>query len=95
MCVDRRVKFLWIEGCSRVTTEGLESVVLSLKELESLKVISCKNMKDDEVSPVLSMLFYSLKDLKWMPDNRSVLSTSLVGSGMGKRGGKFFKKLQI
>ncbi|KAL7582406.1 hypothetical protein Lser_V15G43697 [Lactuca serriola] len=91
----RRVKFLWIEGCSRVTTEGLESVVLSLKELESLKVISCKNMKDDEVSPVLSMLFYSLKDLKWMPDNRSVLSTSLVGSGMGKRGGKFFKKLQI
>lgn len=52
-------------------------------------------MKDDEVSPVLSMLFYSLKDLKWMPDNRSVLSTSLVGSGMGKRGGKFFKKLQI
>lgn len=91
----RWLKFLWIEGCSRLTTEGLESVVLSLKELESLRVISCKNMKDDEVSPVLSMLFYSLKDLKWMPDNRSVLSTSLLGSGMGKRGGKFFKKLQI
>ncbi|KAL4557167.1 hypothetical protein LXL04_035339 [Taraxacum kok-saghyz] len=43
----RRVKLLWIEGCSRLTTEGLEAVVLDLNELESLRVISCKNMKDN------------------------------------------------
>ncbi|KAI7756741.1 hypothetical protein M8C21_009972, partial [Ambrosia artemisiifolia] len=91
----RRLKFLSLEGCSRLTTGGLESVVLSLKELENLRVISCKNIKEDEVTPALSTLFYSLKNLKWTPDNRSLLSTSLPGSGIGKRGGKFFKKLQI
>ncbi|KAI3705920.1 hypothetical protein L1987_76169 [Smallanthus sonchifolius] len=91
----RRLKFLSLEGCSRLTTGGLESVVLSLKKLENLRVISCKNIKEDEVSPALSALFYNLKNLKWTPDNRSLLSTSLSGSGIGKRGGKFFKKLQI
>ncbi|KAK1431591.1 hypothetical protein QVD17_08051 [Tagetes erecta] len=91
----RRLKFLSLEGCSRLTTNGLETVVLSLKELENLRVISCKNIKEDEVSPALSTLFYNLKNLKWTPDNRSLLSTSLSGSGFGKRGGKFFKKLQI
>ncbi|GJV82349.1 F-box protein-like protein [Tanacetum coccineum] len=91
----RRLKFLSLEGCSKLTTEGLESVVLSLKELDSLRVISCKNIKDNEVSPALSTLFTTLKDLKWTPDNRTFVSTSLSESGMGKRGGKFFKKLQF
>ncbi|KAM0061781.1 putative leucine-rich repeat domain superfamily [Helianthus debilis subsp. tardiflorus] len=91
----RRLKFLSLEGCSRLTTGGLELVVLSLKELENLRVISCKNIKEDEVTPALSTLFCNLKNLKWSPDNQSLLSTSLPGSGIGKRGGKFFKKLQI
>ncbi|KAL8253289.1 hypothetical protein R6Q59_036982 [Mikania micrantha] len=91
----RRLKLLSLEGCSRLTTGGLECVVLSLKELENLRVISCKNIKEDEVSPALSTLFYNLKNLKWTPDNSSLLSTSLSESGIGKRGGKFFKKLQI
>ncbi|XP_076898602.1 F-box protein At5g51370-like [Bidens hawaiensis] len=91
----RRLKFLSLEGCSRLTTGGLESVVLSLKELKNLRVISCKNIKEDEVTPALSTLFYNLKDLKWTPNNRSLLSTSLSSSGFVKRGGKFFKKLQI
>ncbi|KAK9075204.1 hypothetical protein SSX86_003525 [Deinandra increscens subsp. villosa] len=91
----RRLKFLSLEGCSRLTTSGLESVVLSLKELENLRVISCKNIKEDEVTPALSTLFCNLKNLKWTPDNRSLLTMSLSGSGIGKRGGKFFKKLQI
>ncbi|GJZ42241.1 F-box protein-like protein [Tanacetum coccineum] len=91
----RRLKFLSLEGCSKLTTEGLESVVLSLKELDSLRVISCKNIMDNEVSPALSTLFTTLKDLKWTPDNRTFVSTSLSESGMGKRGGKFFKKLQF
>ncbi|PWA72767.1 leucine-rich repeat domain, L domain-like protein [Artemisia annua] len=90
-----RLKFLSLEGCCKLTTEGLESVVLSLKELESLRVISCKNIKDNEVSPALSTLFTTLRELKWTPDNRSLVSTSLSESGMGKRGGKFFKKLQF
>lgn len=91
----RRLKLVSLEGCLRLTTQGLESVLLSLKELESLRVISCKNIKEDEVSPALSALFSNLKNLKWTPDNTSLLSTSLLESGMGKRGGKFFKKLQI
>ncbi|KAL7589640.1 hypothetical protein Lser_V15G35991 [Lactuca serriola] len=93
----RRVKSMSIEGCSRVTTQGLENVVLSWKELESLEVISCKNIKDDEVTPKLSALFSHLKDFKWCPGNNTsfLLSTRLSLSDMGKRGGKFFKKFQI
>lgn len=91
----RRLKFVSIEGCSRLTTRGLEIVVLSWNELESLKVISCKNIKDNEVTPMLSALFSDLKDFKWCPGNTSFLSTRLSSSDMGKRGGKFFKKFQI
>ncbi|KAK9063259.1 hypothetical protein SSX86_017129 [Deinandra increscens subsp. villosa] len=91
----RRMKFASIEGCSRLTTQGLEAVVLSWKELENLKVISCKNIKDDDVTPVLSVLFSNLKDFKWCPGNTSFLSTRLSSSDMGKRGAKFFKKFQI
>ncbi|KAJ9546242.1 hypothetical protein OSB04_025949 [Centaurea solstitialis] len=90
-----RVKLVSLEGCSKLTTQGLEAVVVSFKELESLRVISCNNIKEDEVSPALSNLFATLKNLKWTPDNRSLVLTSLSESGMGKRGGRFFKKLQI
>ncbi|XP_076913044.1 F-box protein At5g51370-like [Bidens hawaiensis] len=81
-----------IEGCSRLTTQGLEAAILSWKELESLKVISCKEIKDDDVTPMLSVLFSDLKDFKWCPGNASCLSTILSSSDMGKRGAKFFKK---
>ncbi|PON93166.1 GINS complex subunit Sld [Trema orientale] len=40
------------EGCSLVTTGGLESVVLSWKELQGLRVISCNNVKDSEEETV-------------------------------------------
>uniref|UniRef100_A0A5B7BT61 F-box domain-containing protein n=1 Tax=Davidia involucrata TaxID=16924 RepID=A0A5B7BT61_DAVIN len=88
----RKVKFLSLEGCSRLTTQGLESVVLSWKELQSLRVVACNHVKDSEVTPALSTLFSDLKELKWRPDTKSLLLLSLVGAGMGKRGGKFFKK---
>lgn len=87
----RNVKFLSLEGCSLLTTEGLESVVLSWIDLQRLVVISCNNIKDYEVSPALSNLFSVLKELKWRPDSKSLLYTSLAGTGMGKKGGRFFK----
>ncbi|KAH7557399.1 hypothetical protein ACOSQ2_027388 [Xanthoceras sorbifolium] len=90
--VCRRIKFLSLEGCSLLTTEGLESAVLSWTELQDLRVVSCKNIKDSEVSPALSTLFSILKELKWRPDTKSLLASNLAGTGMGKRGGKFFKK---
>ncbi|URD98389.1 F-box protein [Musa troglodytarum] len=86
----RRVKFLSLEGCSLLTTEGFESVALSWVDLQRLSVVSCNNIKDDEVSPALSRLFSVLKEFKWRPDTKSVLAMSLVGTGMGKRGGRFF-----
>ncbi|XP_024992256.1 F-box protein At5g07670-like [Cynara cardunculus var. scolymus] len=58
----RRLKFVYLEGCSRLTTQGLEAVVLSWKELESLKVISCKNIKGDKFTLVLFALFSALKE---------------------------------
>ncbi|XVF79829.1 hypothetical protein PTKIN_Ptkin15bG0021200 [Pterospermum kingtungense] len=90
MC--RRVKLLSLEGCSLVTIKGLESVVLSWKELQRLRVMSCNNIKDAEVTPKLATLFSKLKELKWRPDSRSLLSSNLAGTGMGTKGGRFFKR---
>ncbi|KAI9401457.1 hypothetical protein POPTR_001G125800v4 [Populus trichocarpa] len=88
----RKVKFLSLEGCSLLTTEGLESVLLTWNELQHFRIESCKNIKDGEVSPALSTFFSVLKELRWRPDTRSLLASSLMGTGMGKKGGKFFKK---
>uniref|UniRef100_A0A1J3HVB7 F-box protein n=1 Tax=Noccaea caerulescens TaxID=107243 RepID=A0A1J3HVB7_NOCCA len=88
----RRVRLLSLEGCSVLTTSGLESVILHWEELESMRVVSCKSIKDSEISAALSSLFSLLKELQWRPDTRSHLSSSLQGTGIGKRGSKFFKK---
>ncbi|GMJ13658.1 hypothetical protein like AT5G07670 [Hibiscus trionum] len=90
--VCRRVKFLSLEGCSLLTTEGLEAAILSWQDLETLIVVSCKNIKESGISPALATLFCTLKELRWRPEAKSLLSSSLVGTGMGKRGGKFFKR---
>ncbi|KAH7519639.1 hypothetical protein FEM48_Zijuj08G0058400 [Ziziphus jujuba var. spinosa] len=89
-----RVKLISLEGCSLLTTGGLETVVLSWKELQRLRVVSCNNIKDSEVSPALSTLFSVLKELKWRPDSRSLLTSNLEGTGIGKKGGRFFKRLK-
>ncbi|KAL8049889.1 hypothetical protein ABFX02_06G048400 [Erythranthe guttata] len=88
----RKVRFLGLEGCSMLTTLGLESVIIYWNYLESLKVYSCNKIKDSEVNPALSSVFSALKDLKWKPDRKSAVSNYLEGIGMGKRGSKFFKK---
>lgn len=90
--VCRRVKSLSLEGCSKLTIEGLASVVLYWNELESLSVISCNNIKDNDVTPVLATLFSVLKKFKWKADTRSLLSASLVGTGMRNKG-KIFRKM--
>ncbi|XP_023528939.1 F-box protein At5g51370-like [Cucurbita pepo subsp. pepo] len=87
-----RVKFLSLKGCSLLTTEGLESVILQWKELQSLRVVSCKNIKESSISPALSSLFSIFKDLKWRPDTKSLLPSTLIHTHMGKKGGRFFKK---
>ena len=89
----RRVKFLSLERCSLLTTRGLESVVTSWSDLQSLEVVSCNKIKDEEITPALSELFSNLKELKWRPDNKSLLAVSLVGTGMGKKGRVFFKRV--
>ncbi|KAL6007823.1 hypothetical protein ACLOJK_033325 [Asimina triloba] len=88
----RGVRLLSLEGCSLLTTEGLASVLLSWKELQRLRVVSCNNIKDTEVSPALASLFSALKELRWRPDSRSFLTMNLAGTGMGSKGGRFFKK---
>lgn len=75
-----------------LTTEGLESVILSWVELQSLRVMSCKNIKESEISPALATLFVNLAELRWRPDTKSHLPSTLVGISMGKRGGRFFKR---
>lgn len=87
-----RVKFLFLEGCSLLTVEGLESVIFSWKELQRLRVVSCNNIRDSEITPALATLFSTLKELKWQPDSKSFLTSSLSGLGIGKKGGRFFKR---
>ncbi|CAN0902511.1 F-box protein At5g07670 [Linum grandiflorum] len=89
----RRVKLLYLEGCSLLTTEGLESVLLTWNELENLKIESCKNINDGEISPALSILFSSLKELRWRPDSsKSLLAAGLQETGFGNKGRRFFRK---
>ncbi|KAJ6835525.1 F-box protein-like [Iris pallida] len=89
----RLVKFLSLEGCSQLTTEGLESVIMSWPDLKSLTVVSCNSIKDDAVTPAMSSLFSTLKEFKWRPDSKSLLAMSLPGTGMGKKGGRLFKRV--
>lgn len=86
------MKLLSLEGCSLLTTEGLEAVILSWQDLENLIVVSCKNINESDISPALATLFSILKELRWRPDAKSLLASSLVGTGMGKKGGRFFKR---
>ena len=89
----RRVKSLSLEGCSLLTMEGFDVVVLSWKELQRLRVVSCNNIKDSEIRPAMASLFSVLKELKWRPDSRSLLSSGLAGTGLGKKGGRSFKRV--
>ncbi|KAH7576273.1 hypothetical protein JRO89_XS01G0025600 [Xanthoceras sorbifolium] len=91
----RRVKCLSLEGCSLLTTGGLESLLISLNKLQRLKVVSCNKIKDVEVSPALASLFSVLKELKWRPDSRSLLASVLEETGMGRKGGWLFKGLKV
>ncbi|XP_047314976.1 F-box protein At5g51380-like [Impatiens glandulifera] len=86
----RWVRYLSIEGCSLLSGDGFEAVVLTWRELERLKVGSCNNIKGGEISPELISLFSVLKELKWRPDSKSLLSSSLEGTGVGKKGGRSF-----
>ncbi|PIN20972.1 Leucine rich repeat protein [Handroanthus impetiginosus] len=88
----RNIRSLSLEGCSLLTTEGLESVVLHWKDLARLKVVSCNNVRDSEITPELAILFSVLKELKWRPDSRSLLSASLTGTGIGQKGGRSLRR---
>ncbi|KAH6813108.1 RNI-like superfamily protein [Perilla frutescens var. frutescens] len=84
----RNIRSLSLEGCSLLTTQGLESVVLSWKEVDRLRVVSCNNVKDSEITAELATLFSVLKELKWQPDSRSMLSAGLAGTGIGQKGSR-------
>lgn len=69
-------------------------MLLCWKELQRLRVVSCNNITDSETTPALASLFSVLKELTWRPNTRSLLSSSLAGTGMGLKGGRFFKSLK-
>ncbi|KAL1565204.1 F-box protein-like protein isoform X1 [Salvia divinorum] len=85
----RRVRCVSIQGCALLTARGLESVIVGWSELRSLKVVACNNIKDEEINPEVSTAF---AELKWEPDSRSRLCSGLAGTGVGRKGGKFFNK---
>lgn len=82
---------LSLEGCSLLTMDGFDPLVDSWKELKRLKVVSCNNIKDSAMSPELATLFSLLKELKWRPDSKSILSSGLHGTGIWQKGGRSFK----
>ncbi|KAG6425431.1 hypothetical protein SASPL_115866 [Salvia splendens] len=85
----RRVRSLSIQGCALLTARGLESVTVGWSELRSLRVVACNNIKDEEINPEVSTAF---AELRWEPDSRSRLCSGLAGTGVGRKGGKFFNK---
>ncbi|MCO5581349.1 hypothetical protein L7F22_035230 [Adiantum nelumboides] len=88
----RRVRLLSLEGCALLTTAGLEALVVGWKDIHTLQVVYCNNIKDSEISPALALTFSTLKELKWRPDTKSLLADTLSGTGVGQIGGKFFKR---
>ncbi|MFQ6652155.1 hypothetical protein Gotur_024153 [Gossypium turneri] len=80
---DRRVKLLSLEGCSLLTTEGLETVILSWQDLENLIVVSCKNINESGISPTLATLFSILKELFLQLHLDPASSSTLPASGNG------------
>ncbi|KAH7424600.1 hypothetical protein KP509_11G015100 [Ceratopteris richardii] len=87
----RQVRILSLEGCGLLTTAGLEALVMNWKDLHTLRVVYCNNIKDAEISPALALTFSTFQELKWRPDTKSLLADSLLGTGIGQIGGKFFK----
>ncbi|XP_024385818.1 F-box protein At5g51370 [Physcomitrium patens] len=88
----KRVRLLSLEGCSLVTTAGVDSVVQSFKDLNRFRVTFCDNIRDSELSPALCDRFLTLKEFSWRPDTKSVLNAGLAGTGVGRKGGRFFRK---
>ena len=75
-----------------LTTEGLDWVIHTWKELQTLRVVSCNSIKGADITPELATLFSVLKELIWRPDSKSLLASSLADTGLGKKGGRFFKR---
>lgn len=88
----RRVRRLSLEGCSLLSTAGLETVLLGMKDLQRLRVVSCNNIKETEITPSLASLFTVLKEFKWRPDTKSLLAASLAGFEIGQKGRRYFKR---
>ncbi|GAB2271090.1 hypothetical protein Dimus_005939 [Dionaea muscipula] len=91
--VCRGVRSLSLEGCSFLTMQGLDSVIPCWNELQLLSVVSCNNVKDSEVTPEMASVFTLLKEFKWRPDSRSLLTSTTTGAGFRKKGGRFFKRM--
>ena len=88
----KRVKLLGLEGCSLVTTAGVDTVVQAFKDLQRLRVTFCDNIRDSELSPALCDRVLTLKEFSWRPDTKSVLAAGLAGTGVGQKGGRFFRR---
>jgi hypothetical protein len=88
----KRVKLLGLEGCSLVTTNGVDSVVQAFKDLQRLRVTFCDNIRDSELSPALCDRVLTLKEFSWRPDTKSVLAAGLAGTGVGQKGGRFLRR---
>ncbi|CAK9206620.1 unnamed protein product [Sphagnum jensenii] len=88
----KRVKLLVLEGCSLVTTSGVDTLVQAFRDLQRLRVTFCDNIRDSELSPALCDRVLTLKEFSWRPDTKSVLAAGLAGTGVGQRGGRFFRR---
>ncbi|CAK9865572.1 unnamed protein product [Sphagnum jensenii] len=88
----KRVKLLGLEGCSLVTPSGVDTLVQAFRDLQRLRVTFCDNIRDSELSPALCDRVLTLKEFSWRPDTKSVLAAGLAGTGVGQRGGRFFRR---
>lgn len=64
----------------------------AFRDLQRLRVTFCDNIRDSELSPALCDRVLTLKEFSWRPDTKSVLAAGLAGTGVGQRGGRFFRR---
>ncbi|CAM6108743.1 unnamed protein product [Calypogeia fissa] len=84
----KKVRLLSLDGCSLVTAAGLETVAMACKELQRLRVVYCSNIRDSEISPDFGNVVVMLKEFRWRPDTKSLLSST---TAIAQTGRWFFK----
>ncbi|KAL2632908.1 hypothetical protein R1flu_004387 [Riccia fluitans] len=70
----RKIRLLYLDGCSLITAAGLEEIILLCNDLQRLRVVHCNNIRESELSLKVDAIIVTLKEFRWRPDTKSLLT---------------------